>query len=117
MPFGLATGAQLLSRLLDCVFQDTRFEFVCHYFDDVVNYSESFEEHFKQIRLVLDCLRLAGLTFKHQKVVFATEEISLGHLVSAGSVRIDLERTRPIREFPIPQDCKELAHFIGIVNF
>ena len=52
MPFGLATGAQVLSRLLDRVFQDIKFEFVYHYLDDVVIYGESFEEHLEHIRLV-----------------------------------------------------------------
>ena len=91
---------------------------MCHYLDDVVIYSESFEEHLEHIRLMSDRLRQAGLTFKPQKVVFATQEISfLGHLVSTGCVCIDPKRTRPIREFPIPQDTKGLAHFIGTVNF
>ena len=115
VPFGLATGAQVLSRLLDRVFQDIKFEFLYHYFDDVVIYSESFEEHIVLICLVLDRPRQAGLTDKPQKVVFATQELSfLAHLVSPGCVRIDPERMRPIREFPIPQDVKGLARFIGL---
>ena len=64
----------MLSRLFDRVFQDINFESVYHYLDDVVIYSESFEEHFEQIRLVLDRLRPAGLTVKPQKVVFVTQE-------------------------------------------
>ena len=118
VPFGLATGAQVLSRLLDRVFQDIKFEFVYHYLDDVVIYSESFDDHLEHIRLVLERLRQAGLTVKPQKVVFATQEISfLGHLVSPGCVRIDPERTKPIRDFPVPRDARGIARFIGMVNF
>jgi len=63
-------------------------------------------------------LRQAVLTVKPQNVVFATQEISfLGHLVSPGCIRIDPKCMRPIREFPIPQDTKSLARFIGMVNF
>jgi len=81
-------------------------------------YSESFEEHLEHIRLKLDRLRQAGLTVKPQKLVFATQEISfLGNLVSSGCVLIGPERTRPIREFSIPQDNKGLARFIGMANF
>ena len=84
----------------------------------MVIYSESFEEHLEHIRLVLDRLRQAGLTVKPQMIVFANQEISfLGHLVSPGCVRIDPERRRPIRDFPIPQGTKGLARFIGMVNF
>jgi hypothetical protein len=49
VPFGLATGAQVLTRLLDRVFQDLNFDFVYHYLDDVVIYSESFESHLEHI--------------------------------------------------------------------
>ena len=117
VPFGLATGAQVLSRLLDRVFQDIKFMFVYHYLDDVI-YSESFEEHLEHIRLVLERLRQAGLTVKPQKVVFATNEISfLGHVVSPGCVRIDPDRTKPIRDFPVPRDVRGIARFIGMVNW
>ena len=112
VPFGLATGAQVLSRLLDRVFQDIKFKFVYHYLDDVVIYSESFEEHLEHIRLVLERLRQAGLTVKPQKVVFATHEISfLGHVVSPGCVRIDPERTKRIRDFPVPRDVRGICSF------
>ena len=48
------------------MFQDIKFEFVYHYLDDVVIYSESFEEHLEHIRLVLDRFGQAGLTVKPQ---------------------------------------------------
>jgi hypothetical protein len=100
------------------MFQDQKFDFVYHYLDDVVIYSESFEDHLEHFRLALDRLRMAGLTVKPEKVVFATQEISfLGHLVSPAGVRIDAERTMAIREFPIPRDTKGISRFIGMVNF
>ena len=118
IPFGLATGAQVLTRLLDRVFGDVKFNFVYHYLDDLVVYSEDFESHIKHLEIVLDRLRSAGLTVKTEKVVFATQEISfLGHLVSAAGVRIDPERTRAIRDFPCPRDVKGISRFVGMANF
>jgi len=118
LPFGLATGAQVLTRLLDRVFGDVKFDFVYHYLDDLVVYSEDFDSHLKHLEIVLGRLRSAGLTVKPEKVVFATQEISfLGHLVSAAGVRIDPERTRAIREFPVPRDVKGISRFIGMVNY
>jgi hypothetical protein len=118
LPFGLATGAQVLSRLLDRVFQDIKFEFVYHYPDDVVVYSKDFAEHLKHANIVFERLRKAGLTVKPQKVVFATKEISfLGHLVSQRGVKIKPERTRAISQFPAPRDAKIISRFIGMVNY
>ena len=88
-----------------------------YYLDDVI-YSESFEEHLEHIRVMIDRLRHAGLTLRHQKVDLATQQISFfEHLVSPGFVRIDPECTRPIKKFPIPQDNKGLARFIAMLNF
>jgi len=118
VPFGLATGVQVLTRLLDRVFQDLKFKFVYHYLDDVVVYSESFEQHLVHIKKVLDRLRSAGLTVKPDKVVFATQEISfLGRVISPSGVRIDPERTRAIREFLPPRDVKGVSRFLGMINF
>ena len=114
VPFELVTGAHELSRLHDRVFQDTKFEFAYHYLDDVFIYSESFEEHLEHIPFVLDRLRQAGLIFKPQNVVFVTQEVSfLAHLVSPGCVRIDPERTRSIRKFPIPKTLRDLPALSG----
>jgi len=91
---------------------------VYHYLDDVVIYSENFESHLEHIRMVLDRLRMAGLTIKPEKVVFATQGMSfLGHLVSPARVSIDSECTRVIREFPTPCDIRGISCFISMVNF
>jgi hypothetical protein len=74
VPFGMATGAQVLTRLLDKVFQDLKFGFIYHYLDDLVVYSETYEEHLEHLRVVLDRLRSAGLTVKPDKVMFATQK-------------------------------------------
>jgi hypothetical protein len=114
----LATGAQVLTRLLDQLFQGNKFEIIYHYLDDDVICSEDFDQHLVHLREVLDRLRRAGLTERPDKVKFATQESSfLGHLVSHAGVRIDLERTEAIRTFPAPKDAKGISRFIGMVNF
>jgi hypothetical protein len=117
VPFCLATGAQVLTRLIDRVFHDVMFDFVYHYLDDLVIYSESYEQNLDHIRIVLERLRSAGLTVKPEKVTFATQEISFfGHVVSPAGVRIDPERTRAIRDFPPPRDLKGISWLFGMVK-
>lgn len=118
VPFGLATGAAVLSRLLDAVLGDFKFKFVYNYLDDVVIYSSSFSEHLGHLKQVLERLRDAGLTVKPSKVVLAQKEISfLGHLVSAGGVKVDQSRTQAIYKFPVPRNKKQIARYVGMVNF
>jgi len=118
VPMGLAVGAQTLTRLLDSIFHDVKFKFVFNYLDDLLVYSESFEEHLAHLEEVMSRLRKAGLTVNPDKVSFAQGEISfLGHLVSSSGVCIDPARTQAIRDFPAPRDVKGVARFIGMVGF
>lgn len=118
VPFGLSTGAAVLSRLLDSVLGDLKFDCVYNYLDDVVIYSKTFDEHLEHLRQVLKRLGDAGLTIKPSKVTLARREISfLGHRVSAEGISIDHSRTRAIHEFRPPKSKKGIARFIGMVNF
>ena len=110
VPFGIAVGAQVLTRLLDKIFSDIKFKFIYNYLDDLVIYSETFEEHLEHIREVLARLKRANLTVKLAKVKFAARELSfLGHKISPGGISIDQERTRAIRNFP-PQRTPRAFH-------
>lgn len=118
VPFGLATGAQVLTRLLDQVFEDVKFKFVFNFLDDCVVYSETFDEHLEHLREVFTRLRTAGLTVNPKKLRLAVPEISfLGHLVSERGVSIDPSRTTSIRKYEQPNNAKSVARFIGMVNF
>jgi hypothetical protein len=62
VPFGIATGAQVLTHLLDKIFSDVKFKFVYHYLDDPVVYSSSLDEHILHLHKVFSRLQHAGLT-------------------------------------------------------
>jgi hypothetical protein len=118
VPFGITTGAQVLTRLLDKIFSDVKFKFVYHYLDDLVVFSSSFDEHILHLRKVFSRLQHAGVTVNPAKVKFAARHLSfLGHLVSPAGVTVDPASTRALRNFPAPKDAKGVAHFIGMVNF
>lgn len=118
VPFGLSTGAAVLSRLLDRVLGELKFKGVYNYLDDVVVYSDSFEQHVRLLEQVLTRFREAGLTVKPSKVTLACNQISfLGHLVSEAGVAVDPERTQGLLKFPPPTTTKGVAKFIGMTNY
>jgi hypothetical protein len=118
VPFVLATGAQVLTRLLNMIFHYTKFRCVYHYSDDLVVNSENYEEHLQQLNVVFSRLRNAGFTVNPSKVMFVVQEIIfLGHRLSSAGIAIDPERTSPIVGFPPPRDVKDIARFVGMVNF
>ncbi|GFV20249.1 retrovirus-related Pol polyprotein from transposon 297 [Trichonephila clavipes] len=63
--------------------------------DDIIVFSETFEDHLIRLRLVLKCLQEAGLKLNSKKCLFAAQEVKiLGHLVSSNGVRPDPDKIK-----------------------
>lgn len=78
MPFGLQGVPATFQRLMDHILQGTR-EFAAGYLDDVVIFSETWEDHCQhQVRgkrQVLERIKAAGLTINPKKCTIAKREI------------------------------------------
>lgn len=118
VPFGVANGSYVLSNLINKIFGDIKFKFLFAFFDDIVVYSDTFEEHLNHLECVLDRLKQAGLTINPSKMVVASDQIEfLGHRISNNTLSVDSEKTRPIDEFPTPKNIKQLARFLGMTAY
>jgi hypothetical protein len=85
MPFGLKTAPATFVRLMNDVFADILWKCVIVYFDDIVIFSKSFDEHITHIQMVMERLRQAGLQAKSTKCTFCVTQMSFcGYIVSAG---------------------------------
>ena len=73
MPFGLQRAPATFQRLMDRVLQGLG-EYSAAYLDDVVVYSETWEEHLHNTLAVLQRLREAGLTAKARKCNFGSRQ-------------------------------------------
>ena len=63
-------------------------EFVCVYLDDVMIYSDTWEQHLQHLDAVLARLQEANLTLKLSKCQFGAEDCTyLGHRIGRGGVR------------------------------
>ena len=68
MPFGLVGAPATFQRLMNKVLEPVINKFVFCYLDDIIVFSETFEEHLKHLQIVFELLKEAGLKIKQKKV-------------------------------------------------
>ena len=97
MPFGLMNAPAAFMDLMHRVFQLYLDQFVVVFVDDILNYSQSEEEHEDHLRVVLQLLRDHRLYAKFSKCEFWLAEVRfLGHVVSASGVSVDPEKVEVV---------------------
>ena len=118
LPFGLANAGAAFSQLMDQVLLNMSYRCALAYLDDVIVWSNSFEQHLKDVEAVLERLELAGLKARPQKCNLFVKEVQLlGHVVTPEGVKPDQFKTKAVKEWPEPQDAKELVSFLAFCNF
>lgn len=81
---------------MDIVLNDC-LRFASDYLDDVVNYSESWEEHIQHLKVVLSKRQDAGLTLNANKCLWAQEEVKyLEYLVGRVQIKPSVEKIQAI---------------------
>lgn len=119
VPFGISTGSQVLTRLIDKIFGDIKYKNIFNFFDDLVVYSNgSFGDHLDKLRDVLARLQRAGLTINPEKMTVASNQIEfLGYIFRNGSVTFDREKIKPLLEFPTPRNVKQVSRVVGMMAY
>lgn len=88
------------------------------FFDDILIYNNSLEEHLEHIKLVLSLLAKDNWKVKLSKYEFAQTTISyLGHIISEQGVTTDPTKIEVIKKWPAPQNVKELRSFLGLTGY
>ena len=92
--------------------------FVCAYMDDLIIYSDSWEDHVQHVRLVLEALRKAGPTANPSKCRWGGEQIEfLGHLIGKGVNSVPDHRSKAIAAYTKPSTKKGMRAFLGMVSY
>src|SRR5882762_4425873 len=92
---------------------------ICHvYLDDIIIWSQTLEEHEKNVESVLLALREAHLLCSLKKTsLFCTEVDFLGHHISARGIEPDASKIEKIMNWKSPRSSKEVRQFLSLVRY
>jgi hypothetical protein len=118
MPFGLRNAPATFQCLMDEIFGNYKWQFICVYFDDIVIHSKTFEEHLCHLKIVMECLKHANLQAKMSKCQFLRKElVFVGHLVTRHGIAPDSSKVESIRSFPRPKNTHDVRSFVGLCSY
>ena len=93
-------------------------EHAAAYIDDLVIYSQTWEEHICHLRDILTRLRAAKLTARPEKCQLGMRHCTyLGHVVGCGRVRPEQSKIEAVKSFPVPLTKKDVRSFLGLTGY
>ena len=117
MHFGCRNAPATFSRLVLKLFSG--FETFCAaYLDDILIFSDSWEDHKRHLAEVLDRVKNAGLTLNLSKSVFAVAELDfLGYHIGCNRVQPREKKIAALLQYDRPVDRKTLQQFLGLAGY
>ncbi|CAB3992292.1 Transposon Ty3-G Gag-Pol poly [Paramuricea clavata] len=116
LPFGLTNAPATFQRMMGNILMGIKGCLV--FMDDIIIFSDTWEEHQRILDEVFRRIRAAGLKIKRDKCQFAQESVKfLGHIVSARGTEPDSSKVEAVREFATPTSLTDVRAFVGMASY
>ena len=118
MPFGLCNAPSSFQSTMNTLFGPFLRRFVIVFFDDILVYSASFQDHLQHLEQTFQVLLQNQFVLKLSKCSFAQTQVEyLGHIVSNRGVEPVASKISVIQQWPPPRTTKALRSFLGLAGF
>jgi len=118
MPFGLTNAPAAFQRWINRTLQ-SYIDICCIvYLDDVLIYSDSLEQHQKDVAAIIRAIRKQGMKLKPSKCKFHPRETEyIAFIINNEGVKVDPIKTAAIWDWKPPTNKKGIQEFMGCCNF
>lgn len=118
MLFGLTNALATVQSLMNDIFHTTLRRYVLVFFDDILIYSKTWEEHLVHLTMVFDTPLQNQLYVNRSKCLFGQQKIDyLGHIISSNGILADPEKIQSIESWPTPTTITALRGFLGLTEY
>lgn len=106
----------MFQRLIECTVGDMNLIGVLVYFDDIIVFGRTLEEHEARLDKVFERLNEEGLKLPLAKCLFYQTSVTyLGHVISAEG--IDIKKLEAVTTWLRPRTVTELRSFLGFCSY
>ncbi|GFV36422.1 retrovirus-related Pol polyprotein from transposon 17.6 [Trichonephila clavipes] len=117
LPFGWKNSPAVFQRTIRQILQKYQLTFDLNYFDDIIIFSQSWEEHLTHLDTIFQICKKENIKLKKSKCQFVQEKIKfLGYEITQGHYSPSNPNIETIRKLAPPKDVKELQRFLGSIN-
>ena len=118
LPFGLCNSPATFQRIMETCLGDLNMQICVIYLDDLIVFSDTFEEHMERLELIFNRLRQYNLKLAPQKCVFCKTEVDyVGYTVSERGISADPQKIDKVRNWPTPKNPDDVRQFVGFAGF
>jgi transposase InsO family protein len=120
IPFGLKNAVSHYQRVMSSLVGENTVHasYVCNLLDDVLIFSETFDDHVKHVATILEVMEKAKIFLNLSKCTFGFEELKwMGHIIGRGTRKPSPEKTKDVQNYPVPTTVTEVRSLLGVITY
>lgn len=118
MPFGLINAPFTFQRVMNDILHEEMNKIVVIYLDDILIFSNSYQEHMRNIEIVLNKLDKYKVKLNAKKCSFAVQIIEfLGYTFKNKQISIPIKQKMKALQYKTPTTQREVRAFLGFCGY